>query len=359
MLDPSMAARKGSKKRTQPVKKQASTKGKDVAIILNKDDAAKKKRSRPKPKSDAPPAEGGNATVSAESNDGRAVKNDMKDLERRRKKRLRDHEKSGKSDAHKKVNNKRHRTSSNDVDELDQRLVHDKQCRATAIVRAYLMRLARESDNKSLALNGVLTMPSASIDSIGLLGMALAFRAASGGLCMPDDGKEQLAKWKPWVVVDTERPKTAAERANNLKTKIELVEKEISRLRNDTKRREELTLQYIAKRAASEAAAEADDIAARFNHCKKRKKLTPSKSDVVSDSESPISKMSVVSNQERSHQMETSGESKEDMTALETDNESDSISNKDVIVEEEEEANDDDIAGEYDSSEAMDIVNSD
>ena len=329
-------------------------KGRDAVATVIKDDPAKKKRSRPKAKSDSQTENGGANVVDG----GRIVKNDTRDLERRRKKRLRDHEKTGKSDARKKAN-KRRRTASNDEDELDQRLVHDKQCRATAIVKAYLIRLAKQSDNKSLALSGVLTMPSASVDSIGLLGMSLAFRAASGGLCMPDDGKEQLAKWKPWVVVDTERPKTAADRVKNLRKKIELVESEIIRLRSDTKRREQSTALYISKRSASDLAAETDDLAARFNHYKKRKKLTPSKSDIISDSESPVEKLSVVIGQEPTRDVDTT-ESKEDMTAYETDNESDSTGNRDTIVDERGQSNPDvDVAvGEYDSLEAMDVADS-
>ena len=354
MFDASMAGRKSSKKRSQSLKKQVNKKGRDAVATVIKDDPAKKKRSRPKAKSDSQTENGGANVVDG----GRIVKNDTRDLERRRKKRLRDHEKTGKSDARKKAN-KRRRTASNDEDELDQRLVHDKQCRATAIVKAYLIRLAKQSDNKSLALSGVLTMPSASVDSIGLLGMSLAFRAASGGLCMPDDGKEQLAKWKPWVVVDTERPKTAADRVKNLRKKIELVESEIIRLRRDTKRREQSTALYISKRSASDLAAETDDLAARFNHYKKRKKLTPSKSDIVSDSESPVEKLSVVIGQEPTRDVDTT-ESKEDMTAYETDNESDSTGNRDTIVDERGQSNPDvDVAvGEYDSLEAMDVADS-
>lgn len=354
MFDASMAGRKSSKKRSQSLKKQVNKKGRDAVATVIKDDPAKKKRSRPKAKSDSQTENGGANVVDG----GRIVKNDTRDLERRRKKRLRDHEKTGKSDARKKAN-KRRRTASNDEDELDQRLVHDKQCRATAIVKAYLIRLAKQSDNKSLALSGVLTMPSASVDSIGLLGMSLAFRAASGGLCMPDDGKEQLAKWKPWVVVDTERPKTAADRVKNLRKKIELVESEIIRLRSDTKRREQSTALYISKRSASDLAAETDDLAARFNHYKKRKKLTPSKSDIVSDSESPVEKLSVVIGQEPTRDVDTT-ESKEDMTAYETDNESDSTGNRDTIVDERGQSNPDvDVAvGEYDSLEAMDVADS-
>ena len=354
MFDASMAGRKSSKKRSQSLKKQVNKKGRDAVATVIKDDPAKKKRSRPKAKSDSQTENGGANVVDG----GRIVKNDTRDLERRRKKRLRDHEKTGKSDARKKAN-KRRRTASNDEDELDQRLVHDKQCRATAIVKAYLIRLAKQSDNKSLALSGVLTMPSASVDSIGLLGMSLAFRAASGGLCMPDDGKEQLAKWKPWVVVDTERPKTAADRVKNLRKKIELVESEIIRLRSDTKRREQSTALYISKRSASDLAAETDDLAARFNHYKKRKKLTPSKSDIVSDSESPVEKLSVVIGQEPTRDVDTT-EIKEDMTAYETDNESDSTGNRDTIVDERGQSNPDvDVAvGEYDSLEAMDVADS-
>ena len=94
--------------------------------------------------------------------------------------------------------------------------------------------------------------------------------------------------------------------------------------------------------------AEADDIAARFNHCKKRKKLTPSKSDNLSDCESPVRTMSVGSIRE----IDTS----ENKAAYETDNESDSTGNGDVEVEERDFSNTIEVAGEYDSSEVMSVV---
>jgi hypothetical protein len=316
MLDASMAGRKSTKKRSQTSKKQVIKKEKETLPTFGKEESSKKKRSRSKGKGDGP-SEVESETVTTKVDGG---KKDMRDLERRRKKRLRDHEKSGKSDARKKLI-KRRRTASIDMTEDDHRLVHDKKARATAIVKAYLIRLAKQSDDKSLALSGVMTMPSAVVDSIGILGLALAFRAASGGLCMPDDGKEQLAKWKPWVVVDTERPKTSAERVQNLTRKIELVENAIKSVRNDTERRRRLALEFHAKRETREKAAEADDFAARFNHYKKRKKLTPLKSDNVSDNDSPDGKIPGLNLLEPSFENHSDGV--EVMTNEDTDDDSD------------------------------------
>jgi hypothetical protein len=346
-FDASMAGRKSARKRSQAVKKQ-STKKENLSAI-GRDESSKKKRSRSKGKNEDQ-GEGEHDSLTP-TDDRHPGKKDIRDLERRRKKRLRDHEKSGKSDARKKVD-KRRRTTSHDRDTEDHRLVHDKKARATAIVKAYLIRLAKQSDNKSLALSGVMTMPSAVVDSIGILGLALAFRAASGGLCMPDDGKEQLAKWKPWVVVDTERPKTSAERVQNLIRKIELVENEINSVHNDTERRRRLALEFVAKRETCEMVAETDDLAARFNHYKKRKKLTPSKSDNTSDNDSPDGKMTVASIPEPC--FENHSEGVDEMTNDDTDNESED--GEQVLVDVEEQSSpgidNDNFAG-YDGYETM------
>jgi hypothetical protein len=77
----------------------------------------------------------------------------------------------------------------------------------------------------------------------------------------------------------------------------------------------------------------------------------------LSDSESPVGKISDMSIQEPSREINTA-ESKEDTTAYETDNESDCTGNRDVIVEEQDQPNLDAVTGEYDSSEAMDVVDS-
>merc|ERR1712070_722047 len=118
-------------------------------------------------------------------------------------------------------------------------------------------------------------MPAAMVDSTGLLGMALAFRAAAGELSMPDDAEQKSVKTKPWTLIDTEKPKTCAERVVNLEKKIALLEKELTRVRINTKRRKELTEEALKAKRVVDDGIEADDLLARMNHFKKKKKLSP------------------------------------------------------------------------------------
>jgi hypothetical protein len=316
ILDTSAAGRKIAKKRSQSQKKQAAAISKRESIPAAKDESLKKKRSRSKVKNSGDLKE----PEVVVKDDERQEKKDHRDLERRRKKRLRDHEKLERVDSQKKTT-KRRRSISNDLDEGDPRLMNDKKARATVIVKAYLNRLAKQNDCKSLALSGVLTMPSALVDSVGILGLALGFRAASGGLYMPDATKEELAKLKPWVVVDTDKPKTSGERMENLQRKIDLLEAEIGSIRNDTQRRRFLASEYTYRRNTTDMTSEADDTAARFNHFKKKRKLTPSKSDGRSDFDSPDEKMLTDGVQEASFEMEDD-EGVEECTNDNSDNDS-------------------------------------
>jgi PWWP domain len=277
MLDASTVGRKNAKKRAQAMKKKPSTKKEALA---KKEESPKKKRSKSKDKKDSKETE----KVKDPKERERQEKKEHRELEKRRKKRLREHEKSLRNEARKKT--KRRRSGPNDPDECERGLSHNKRARATAIVKAYLTRMAKQDDCKSLALSGVMTMPAALVDSTGLLGMALAFRAASGELCMPDDGKEQLSKLKPWTTIETEKPKSSTERTENLQKQIELLEKEIGRVRNDTEKRKFLASEYVSKRLLADSVIDADDLAARQNHFKKKKKSTPSKSEQGGD-ESP------------------------------------------------------------------------
>lgn len=224
-----------------------------------------KKEATPTPKKSKSPAP---------KSDHREVKKDSREVERRRKRRTRELEKALKDEVRKK---KGRRGPSIDSEDDDRGLARDKRARATAIVKAYLTRTENKVDDyKSLALNGVMTIPSAMVDPTGLLGMALAFRAAAGELNMPDDSEEQITKaTKPWAAIDTTGPKTSAERCLNLEKQIELLEQEIERVRSNTLKRKALTEEAIAQRQARDLEIAADDVAARTNYFKKKKKMSP------------------------------------------------------------------------------------
>lgn len=197
---------------------------------------------------------------------------EKKELEKRRKKRMREREKALRLEEKKSK-----RFKSNSEAEDDERgLSQDKRARATAIARAYLARLANDEKNKSLALGGVLNMPLAMIEPTGLLSMALAFRAVSGEIAMPDDSREEEIKRRPWLGIDTEKPLASSERVEGLKQQVSLLQKRLEQVRANTLHRKKLTAEAIARREQVENDIKADEEAARLNHFKKRKR-TPSK----------------------------------------------------------------------------------
>lgn len=198
-------------------------------------------------------------------------KREQRELERRRKKRTRERERALKDGSGKK-----RRTSTGDDDAKASEAVAkrnplaDKTGRATAIVKAYLMGIAKAEDLKPLGASGVMALPAAQIDSTGLLGMALAFRAAAGELDMPEIGEQ---KGKPWEVVDVDGPVSAKEREENLRKKKELLEKEIKRIKVDTQRRKDLRRHaLVEKRQMIEEVIDNDNEVRRTLEKKPKKK---------------------------------------------------------------------------------------
>lgn len=274
-IDTSATGRKNAKKRTQAMKKKAEKGKKEALESSKKEKAVKEKKTKEAP------------TTKKKKPDSRTrereEKREQRELERRRKKRTRDREKTQR-DA-KKLKKKRPNEQ-----EDPRGLLFDKKRRATAIVAAYLNRMASTEEFKSLALNGIMNVPAAVVDSTGLLGMALAFRAASGELSMPDDSEEaDAAKFKPWTKIDCDKPLSHQERSARLEEKVKLLEKEIERVRANTKRRRELTVEALKQKEERLARIMADDLEARTNPFKKRTKpksntSTPTSQKTASDS---------------------------------------------------------------------------
>jgi hypothetical protein len=285
LLDTSATGRKNAKKRTQALKKKAvdkekkgHTETKPVTSSKKKKDSKSKEKTKEKSKEktkekskEAKRKEARAKEVKAKDRD-REQKKEQREIEKKRRKRLREREKVLRVEARK---NKRRRTSSVDSEDDERGLAHDKRARATAIVRAYLTRMAKDDQYKSLGLGGVMTIPASMVDSTGLLGMALAFRAAAGEISMPDDGEQQVAKMKPWTAIDNTKAKTSHERSEALARQATLLEEEIDRVRENTQRRKDLAREDISQRLRVENDIEADDEAARRNHFKKKKKYSP------------------------------------------------------------------------------------
>jgi hypothetical protein len=264
LLDFTAVGRKNAKKRAQALKKQkadAEKKKKLDKVKKHKEDQLKKKK------------------------DGKAkereTKKELKDLEKKRKKRGREREKALKGSAKK---TKKPRTSSLGPEDAKKgstgrrNVIAGKRDRATAIVEGYLTRVGRQQNYKSLGLGGVMTIPAALVDSSGLLGMALAFRAASGELPMPDESGNQDKNLKPWDAIDVDSKKTEEERTECLEKQIALMEKEVLRLRSSTAKRRKLCEEAIRVRDDVEDGIAGEDKRARQNPFKKKKAvMTPEK----------------------------------------------------------------------------------
>jgi hypothetical protein len=258
LLDTSPEGRKNAKKRAQVIKQKSSSKEeakkKSKPAVLKEKQKEKKSEAKPK---------------------AREEKKDQRELDKRRKRRMREREKMLRVEAKKEQKRKR---SPQDSENDERGLYYNKRARASAIAKAYMFRLSKSEDSRSLALSGVMTLPAAMVDSTGLLGMSLAFRAAAGELDMPDDGKDHRAKMQPWLAVDTNKPKSSSEREDLLQKQIDLLEKEIKRIRNDSGKRKRLASDYGPELVARERAVEEHEKIARQNHYKKKKKPGQSKS---------------------------------------------------------------------------------
>ena len=298
ILDTSADGRKNAKKRTLEMKKQAAAAKKSEATLKQspskKSKAASTKLKKPTALEKKSEKKGdGKADKKPVSKDSKEKENkkEQKEVEKRRKKRSRDFEKFAKNEAKKK--GKRKRPSPEEDEGKEGGLARNKRARATAVVNAYLLRWAKEDEAcKSLSLNGVLTMPAALVDSTGLIGAALAFRAAAGELVMPD-GEENIAKTKPWALIDSVQPKKSDERISVLEKQIELIEQELGRVRKDTEKRTLLALEYPLKRRDAEAKVEEDDVLVRGNPLWKKKKSLSAKTDNSPMDESPLSSENV------------------------------------------------------------------
>ena len=136
----------------------------------------------------------------------------------------------------------------------------NKRGRATAIVNGYLTRTLKKEEMKNLSLSGVLSIPASLVDSSGLLGMALAFRAAAGEIPMPDDGHSRL---KPWKQIDADGPKSSAERTKNLEKQLELILRKVDEIREATAKRREMTQVAIEQKHRIEEEIFALEVAAK------------------------------------------------------------------------------------------------
>jgi len=184
-------------------------------------------------------------------------KDEKKELEKRRKKRQRARKEDGAptSKGNNNSNKKRRIDDSHPLGKLG-----DKRGRATAIVDGYLTRILKTEEMKNLSIAGVLNIPSSLVDSTGLLGMALAFRAAAGEIPMPDDATSQF---KPWEHIDADAPNSSAERTKRLEKQLDLLQKKLEETKSSTVRRKEMALVAKEQKLKLEAGIIAEEVVAK------------------------------------------------------------------------------------------------
>ena len=269
MLDYSAAGRKIAKKRMAAIKKQKLDKEKAAQKKKKAEQDRKKKAEQDKKKKaeqdkkkkalakqakDELARKKKRKLEAAASSKEKASKKKLqreqqkqqKELEKRRKKRERE-----RGIAEKKA--KKARLSLSDKKGSRKSIgIPNKKERATAVVRGYLTRIARKEDLAGLGCGGSSSaLPASAVEATGLLGMALAFRAAAGYVEMPVGKGEEPAK-KPWDQIDTDGPAKAEDRIKNLEQQEELLEQEISRLERENSERRILIEQAHRQREANE-----------------------------------------------------------------------------------------------------------
>ncbi|KAL3945911.1 MAG: hypothetical protein SGBAC_000062, partial [Bacillariaceae sp.] len=224
-----------------------------------------------------------------EQNKMKDMKKQEKDLEKRRKRRTREREKALKANES-KVKKRRLSDAADDLKKSPsgrRQLIAGKQERATAIVNGYLKRTMDQKEYKTLCLGasigeGVLTIPGSMIDSAGIVGLALGFRAAAGEIPMPSESGDQVSNVKPWEIIEKKiaKKKKASDREALLAKQVELLEKEIAKVKSNMAKR--LKLIEEAKLEHKEMLEKIDweDDNARQNPFKAKKKPTPSDAKV-------------------------------------------------------------------------------
>lgn len=145
---------------------------------------------------------------------------EKREIEARRKKRSRDHERSLKEMEKK---SKKTRLSTPEK-RTNPNAIPDKKARAEAFIKSFLIHKCKTHSD----FTGASFVPTNSVDPSSLLGMALAFRGAAGDIPFDNNGKDFIEN--PWDKIDACNPKESSQRCNLLQEQIDLVEKEIQKV---------------------------------------------------------------------------------------------------------------------------------
>ncbi len=262
LLDFSIEGRKKAKARAVAIKKQSA-----LEVKKEKDrEKAIKARAKASPK-----------------DDHKRVENlDLEEkrmLELRRSKRVHDHEK-----ALNEIERRAKKLKGQDSEKKSNpNEIPNKRGRAETIVKGFIMRKCM----KDASFNGVSYQPTATVEPSGLLGMALAFRAAAGEVQVVDSFGNPVST-KSWEKIDTDEPSESAERCKRLREKINLIELEIVRVDASTARRIDLIEKSEKARAAAQKRILDAEVQVRAAyHGTKKKKNATKKMDYV-NAEPPV-----------------------------------------------------------------------
>ena len=200
----------------------------------------------------------------------------QREREARQKKRSRDHEKSLK-DVERKA--KRKKTADKRSIPSD---IPDKRGRADTIAKGFLMRRCIDDDSGKLI--GAAFQPTASVEPSGLLGMALAFRAAAGEIPFVETNGKPFCE-NSWDKFNADGPTDSAERCKRLQDQIDLIGKEIIKVDAATDKRLALTkdaekVQLAAQKSILKAE---EEVKKEFAKAKRARSATPKKTVVASD----------------------------------------------------------------------------
>lgn len=287
LLDFSIEGRRKAKAKAAAIKKENALIGKVRA------------KPGPKPKSGPKQIDAAKFTKQQELEDKRA--------QERRVKRSREHDKLLK-DLERKVK----KAKSNTIEKkTSPNEVLNKRGRAEAIAKGFLMR--RCVNNPSYT--GAAFQPTSTVEPSGLLGMALAFRAAAGEVSYLDSSG--LPVKEVWESIDTDSPVESAERCKRLREQMELIAKEIVKEDADTERR--LALVAEAEKARSAAQQRIIDAESDVRSTFVVKKKTPPKKKG-----------------EKVLRMKTEVEVKTDDNLMSGDDSSSAVDNKSGLLETEE-----------------------
>jgi hypothetical protein len=251
LLDYSVEGRKNAKKRVQTIKKVKADSEKEKKKKADKAKKAKTKDNQVKKQ-----------TLAKE----RESKKEMATLQRRRKKRSREREKALKTSKKLKSPSDEHRKPG----PPRRNIIYEKRERATAIVDGYLFEAAEKGDYASFGPPGINNIPAAIVESSGILGMALAFRAAAGELPMGDESGCNDSPWDPWETINIDDKSSEDERNKALLQQISLLQHEVKRLQTTTKKRKDLTFKAIEENSLLGNDKFATAKAARENPLKKK-----------------------------------------------------------------------------------------